>query len=54
VNTPAAQAAKKASLERELKAAIADPSYRHPGPQHAAAVARAEGLYRALYDEQPQ
>jgi hypothetical protein len=43
--------AKKASLERELKAAIADKDYRHPGPNHAAAVSRVEGLYRALYPE---
>jgi hypothetical protein len=41
--------AKRASLERELKAAIAAPEYRKSGPGHAEAVARVEKLYRDLY-----
>jgi hypothetical protein len=40
------------SIERELKAAIADPAYRHPGPGHAEAVARAERLYRERYGDE--
>jgi hypothetical protein len=40
------------SIERELKAAISDPAYRHPGPGHAEAVARAERLYRERYGDE--
>jgi hypothetical protein len=45
---PAANA-QRASLERELKAAIAAPEYRKSGPGHAEAVARVEKLYRDMY-----
>ncbi len=41
--------ARRASLERELKAAIAAPEYRKRGPGHAEAVSRVEKLYRDLY-----
>jgi hypothetical protein len=46
---PSPANAKKASLERELQAAVNDPDYRKSGPKHAAAVARVEALYREMY-----
>jgi hypothetical protein len=46
---PSPANAKKASLERELQAAINDPDYRKSGPKHAAAVARVEALYREMF-----